>query len=97
MPNHIHAIIAFHNTGRSINKIIGNGKRFMAYEIVTRLEKKLEKDVLGVLTHGLSESERNKGKLHQVWEDSFDWKECRRISFLILKLDYMHNNPCSGK
>ena len=33
MPNHVHALISFKNTGQSINTIIGNGKRFMAYEI----------------------------------------------------------------
>jgi REP element-mobilizing transposase RayT len=30
MPNHVHALIAFRNSGKSINGIIGNGKRFMA-------------------------------------------------------------------
>ena len=29
MPNHIHALIGFQNTGKRINTIIGNGKRFM--------------------------------------------------------------------
>lgn len=38
MPNHVHALIGFRNTqGKSINTIVGNGKRFMAYEIVKRL------------------------------------------------------------
>lgn len=34
MPNHIHALISFAETGQRINTIIGNGKRFMAYEII---------------------------------------------------------------
>ncbi|MCZ2458983.1 MAG: hypothetical protein LC128_05090 [Chitinophagales bacterium] len=38
MPNHIHALIAFSNTGQSINTIIGNGKRFIAYEIINRVK-----------------------------------------------------------
>jgi hypothetical protein len=29
MPDHIHALIAFRNTGQSINTIVGNGKRFI--------------------------------------------------------------------
>jgi len=37
MPNHLHALIAFRNTSQSINTIVGNGKRFMAYEIIKRL------------------------------------------------------------
>jgi len=46
MPNHIHALIAFRNTGQSINAIIGNGKRFLAYEIVKRLKLLQATDVL---------------------------------------------------
>ncbi|MBA3674785.1 MAG: transposase [Chitinophagaceae bacterium] len=34
MPNHIHALLAFSKTDKKINKIIGNGKRFLAYEII---------------------------------------------------------------
>ena len=29
MPNHVHALIAFKNTGKNINTIVGNGKRFI--------------------------------------------------------------------
>ena len=39
MPNHLHAVIAFKYTGKPINTIIGNGKRFMAYEIIERLRR----------------------------------------------------------
>jgi hypothetical protein len=39
--------------------------------------------------------ERN--KKHEVWEDSFDWKECRTNQYMQQKLDYMHENPCKGK
>ena len=33
MPNHLHVMIYFPKPGYNLNKIIGNGKRFMAYEI----------------------------------------------------------------
>lgn len=39
MPNHLHAIVAFVNWGKSINSIISNGKRFIAYEIAGKLEQ----------------------------------------------------------
>src|SRR5258706_14134752 len=39
MPNHLHAVIAFVNRGKSINTIISNGKRFMAYNLVDKLEQ----------------------------------------------------------
>ena len=38
MPNHFHALIAFRKNNKSINSIVGNGKRFMAYELVERLK-----------------------------------------------------------
>ena len=46
MPNHLHALIAFRNTGQSINTIVGNGKRFMAYEIINRLEQQNETRII---------------------------------------------------
>jgi len=39
MPNHVHALIYFSKTNKPINKIVGDGKRFMAYEIVKRLKR----------------------------------------------------------
>ncbi|QEC67892.1 hypothetical protein FRZ67_11495 [Panacibacter ginsenosidivorans] len=38
MPNHIHVTIAFSKTNKSINKIVGDGKRFIAYDIIKRLK-----------------------------------------------------------
>ncbi len=37
-----------------------------------------------------------RGKLHQVFESSFDSKECRRNAFINQKLNYMHENPGKG-
>src|SRR5687768_11271830 len=38
MPNHLHAIIALRNASTTMNKIVSNGKRFLAYELVNRLK-----------------------------------------------------------
>ena len=32
MPNHLHALIALKNSDQSINTVVSNAKRFMAYE-----------------------------------------------------------------
>ena len=40
---------------------------------------------------------RKEKKLHEVWETSFDWKDCRSNTFVWQKLNYMHSNPCTGK
>ena len=97
MPNHIHALISFVATGQSINTIIGNGKRFMAYEIIKRLQAKGEIDLLLTLKNNVEAKRRANKKLHEVWELSFDWKYCNSNSFVKQKLDYMHDNPCTGK
>jgi REP element-mobilizing transposase RayT len=97
MPNHIHALLAFRNTGKLINTIIGNGKRFIAYEIVNRLEKRQEHKLLHELNLAVESTDRERHKKHEIWEDSFDWKECRTHKYISQKLDYMHQNPCRGK
>ncbi|MEP6556611.1 MAG: hypothetical protein ABJB11_23855 [Ferruginibacter sp.] len=97
MPNHVHVLISFINTTTSINTIIGNGKRFMVYEIISRLKKNNEKNQLEQLVGGVEATRKSNKKQHEVWELSFDWKDCRSNEFLLQKLDYVHNNPCSGK
>jgi len=97
MPNHVHVIISFIETSQSINTIIGNGKRFMAYEIIKRLHLNGESVLLELLSNHVEAKRKTNKKLHEVWELSFDWKECRSWEFINQKLDYMHDNPCSKK
>jgi REP element-mobilizing transposase RayT len=98
MPNHVHALIAFRNTqGQSINSIVGNGKRFMAYEIVKRLEEQGNEKLLSELASFVNDTDKRRGKLHEVFEPSFDWKECTGSNFIKQKLDYIHENPCRGE
>jgi|GEM_PF-289284 REP element-mobilizing transposase RayT len=97
MPNHVHVIISFRQTKQSISTIIGNGKRFMAYEIVKRLELACEYGMLHYLEEIVGKTRKENNKRHEVWELSFDWKECISEKFINQKLEYIHNNPCSGK
>ena len=97
MPNHLHLMISFSKTEKSLNKIIGDGKRFMAYEIIKRLEKRELKHILEKLENAVSGTDRRRGKKHEVWEESFDWKFCETEKFANQKLAYMHNNPCTGR
>jgi putative transposase len=34
MPNHVHCILYFPDAGFDLNKLLSNGKRFIAYEII---------------------------------------------------------------
>ena len=97
MPNHVHSIIHFPSPGYSLNKIIGNAKRFMAYEIVNRLENSSNHKVLEELKSDLTSREINKGQKHRVFKGSFDAKPIFSDKFLFQKLDYIHGNPVKGK
>jgi REP element-mobilizing transposase RayT len=97
MPNHLHLLVHYAGGSQSLNTIVGNGKRFMAYEIVKRLEQQNEWILLDRLQLAVEASDRRRGKKHEIWEDSFDVKECRTEKFVLQKLHYIHNNPSSGK
>jgi len=97
MPNHVHMLVSFNNSSQKINTIIGNGKRFMAYEMIKRLQKNNESGLLKQLEEAVEAARKTKNKLHEIWKLSFDWKECIGKEFTWQKLNYMHSNPCTKK
>ena len=97
MPNHVHMLVHYTNTKQSLNTIIGNGKRFIGYDIVKRLEQNGEMALLNQMKEAVTAKDRQRNKIHQVWKGTFDIKECRTEKFILQKLNYIHNNPCSGK
>lgn len=96
MPNHVHLLIYVKEESKGLNSVLGNGKRFMAYEIIKRLKKSRDHLLLEHLSKGVQEKERLKGKKHQVFRLSFDAKKIqgKEIEKVI---DYIHHNPVSGK
>ena len=97
MPNHLHVILYFPESGYKLNKIIGNAKRFMAYEIVKRLEKMKKNDLLEFLFDAVTKREKKKAQRHKVFEEAFDAKGINSEKFLLQKLNYIHRNPVSGR
>jgi REP element-mobilizing transposase RayT len=97
MPNHVHLLLHYVYSGQSLNTIIGNGKRFLAYDIIRRLQLSGQQDVLNTLAAAVQYKDRQKGQKHVAWKDSFDWKLCRTEKFITQKLQYIHNNPLSGR
>jgi REP element-mobilizing transposase RayT len=97
MPNHLHAVLNLPDENKSVNTIIGNGKRFMAYEIIKRLKDKGEIGILAELASAVSLRDTKKGQQHKVFKDSFDGKAIFTEKFLFQKIDYIHHNPVSGK
>ena len=66
MPNHVHAIISFIETEQSINNIIGNGKRFMAYDIIKKLKENKESELLNLLSDAVETKRKANNKKHEV-------------------------------
>ena len=97
MPNHVHLILYFAGGPQSLNTLVGNGKRFIGYEIINRLIYQNETTLLQQLQAAVKVKDKSRGKKHELWQDSFDIKECRTEKFILQKLNYIHNNPCSGK
>ena len=97
MPNHVHCIIFFPNDNYNLNKIISNGKRFITYEIIKRLEQQGLTKVLLQLKEGLTERDIVKGQKHKGFEESFDAKLIYHRNFLLQKRNYIHLNCVRGK
>lgn len=72
LPNHLHVLIGFQALTQSINTVVSNGKRFIAYEIIKRLQEQNNDSILKTLSDAVTDSDRRRGKLHQVFESSFD-------------------------
>ena len=97
MPNHLHCILNFPENGFDLNKTLSNAKRFIAYEIINRLEKANDLATLSILEKAVTKREKKKNQLHKIFTDSFDAKAIFSEKFLKQKLDYIHYNPVSGK
>lgn len=68
----------------------------MAYELVKRLKEMNKEDILNQLSGWVNKTERLRNKKHEVFEPSFDRKECYSIAFMKQKIDYIHHNPCKA-
>lgn len=96
MPNHLHCILFFPATDFSLSKIISNAKRFVAYEIVNRLQTTNQTEILKQLENAVTAKEKSKGQLHKVFEESFDAKSIDNQKFFLQKMNYIHLNPVRG-
>lgn len=96
MPNHFHFIVFATLDSKDLSRTMGEAKRFLAYEIVKRLKKNQNTQTLNLLSSGVQIKEKTKGKKHQVFRLSFDAKVVD-ISGIDRVLDYVHQNPVSGK
>ena len=80
-----------------INTIVGNGKRFIAYDLVERLKQGSFADVLKSLSGWVNFTDRSRNKKNEEFEPSFDWKECNDEHMVEHKLNYIHENASRGE
>jgi hypothetical protein len=45
------------------------------------------------MKEAIIDKDRRKNKKHELWQGTFDVKECRTEKFILQKLNYIHNNP----
>jgi len=73
-----------------INTIVGTGKGFMAYEIVKRLKKLNDIDLLKKVEATISAKEKERNNKHQVFELSFDSKDI--YTEKLIRQNYPHSS-----
>jgi len=92
----VHLLLSI-SEGVDLNKLFSNGKRFIAYEIIKRLQRNERESILEKLQIGLRLSDMNRGQKHRVFRTSTDIKECDLNYMAEQKLEYIHANPITGK
>jgi len=98
MPNHFHCILAADDSaGRSLSIILGNGKRFIAYDIIRRLKDSGYFKMLNYLSGSLNFTELAKNQRHKVFIPSFHSSHIDTCDSLHRVIEYIHLNPVSKK
>ena len=76
----------------NLNKIVSNGKRFIAYELIKRLGLQGLFKILLQLKEGLTERDVQKDKNTKDLRCFFDAKPIYNRGFLLQKIIYIHLN-----
>ena len=82
MPNHCHFIV-FIPPNQNISKLVANGKRFMAYDIVKKLKELKKYKLLNELEYSVDPNEKKIGKKHNMFQPSFDAKPIYSEKFML--------------
>lgn len=92
MPNHTHVLIKITDKSPKPSILIGNAKRFLAYQIINFLEQDNKKEILDHFKKYARIKEKAK---HKVFEDRYDLLPIPSHKIFLEKLNYIHNNPLS--
>jgi len=94
MPNHLH-LLSTAGYQVSISQFMGRLKEYSAKEIITWCLQNNQKNLLTGFSIAATESKQ--GHKYQVWQKRFDNVVITRQEDLLIKLNYIHNNPLQGK
>lgn len=86
MPSHLHAILKPEID--SIGVIVQQFGSFTAHEILKKLQKDKQKDLLNLF----QQRKRDQRHEHSIWQD-IQAKNIYSIDFLKQKMEYIHQNP----
>jgi putative transposase len=90
MPDHLHLLLTVgHDI--SISQFMGRVKEYSAKEIIYWCLNNEETGLLNVFSIAAKKS--NRGHKYQVWQERFDNVVIVRQGDLLIKLNYIHNNP----
>lgn len=89
MPNHIHLLLAFEN-GQTISNFQRDFLKFTAQKFI-----RIMKEERNPIIENFKSSQGDR-KYH-IWERRAYWAEINAQSVFDTKLNYIHNNPLSGK
>jgi len=90
MPNHLYLLLTVGHEV-SVSQFMGRMKEYSAREIVNWCLSNKETILLIAFSTAAKESKR--GHKYQVWQRLFDNAVIVREDELLIKLNYIHNNP----
>jgi putative transposase len=90
MPNHIHFIICFEKKNKLI-EYMRDFKKFTSYKITRTMRSVEGKKSLDPLHY------QHRQQVLKVWQDRFDDLYLFTTKILLIKLNYIHENPVRKK
>ncbi|MDE0298195.1 MAG: transposase [Candidatus Poribacteria bacterium] len=90
MPNHLHFIARFSATD-PMASVVRDFKRQTADRVIRHLKAEENQTALVELRARVKRLEKQR---YKVWEDGYNAKDVVSETFLLQKMEYIHNNPC---
>jgi len=90
MPNHLHCIAQF-SADDPLASVMRDFKRQTSDRVIRHLKVEGNQKALDWLA---AKVKRHEKQTYRVWEDGYNAKDVVSESFLLQKMEYIHNNPC---